>query len=952
MKLVGLEADAFGALRKWSASWLDADTAVVVFVGPNESGKTTVFHLVECLLYGFSPADPAKYPFVPWDGAVLAIKGRFRLSGGDVIAVRRRLKARPEGLLEIESSRKGEARSSVEAPTSERLENKEVPFVKHIPRAIFQQVYALSLDDLNMPEDRVWGEVQDHLLGSFTPKFLKPARLVAADLLKDASNLWRPDARGSKSADKVLTARIRELNAQRKDAKDRDEAIRKNVESTEAIKRNLEQLKQRKVELEAALRRANRLNPVRSKWSRIKALRSIASGVELYAEVPDDPLQKLEDLEKESAETQKALEKMKKELEVLMEKRSAYTDTHRAIVSESTHIRDWIKRSTLLVRDNERLRDLTISIVRTEERVRNRIRDLVSGEWSREVESEARNRLKSLSMAELRALVSDLRGWEERYSQSAARTLGIRARAEGMEIPAVSWMSLVLAIAGAAIFVLGAVTGRNGLVWAGTGIAVFGAAQIWSTMGMRRAILARREKEQAALADARKAEEDIQKKKDEAASRLRVFFSGIPIIESYLERPDDTLITEIAVIQRDLIDLDMLREERSSLVAEIKNSAREITYLASVCGIIEKQPALVDPIGEGQTLPELKEDRFRSLPSLITAMEMALADAERAREEAKQAEERISLLRDEVAALQEKTEALGRQEETLVERLKEAGKGDLELGARVILEKRKAERDATTLEEDLRREFHDLDAILSEIEQLERDNAEWIFTDEEVVRMESELADVVESITRKEKERVSLEKDLENLLSQPTLSFIEGEIEALEEERVDARRRRDRLVLLRAFLLEADRRYREEHQPDIFRRASKYIELITDGRYNRISLDGGEEDKDNRALFLHSPELGYSLSATPPLSRGTLDQVYLALRLALVEHLDAGGERLPVFLDEVLVNWDGVRRARGFDVLKEVAQYRQVFIFTCHDHIAGELVDSLGAVRIDLPSGP
>ncbi|HHY39137.1 MAG TPA: AAA family ATPase [Clostridia bacterium] len=965
MKLVELDADAFGVLRKWSASGLDTDSGVVLFVGPNESGKTTAFHLVECLLYGFSPADPAKHPFVPWDGAVLSIKGRFRLDGGDVVTISRRLKARPEGFLEIESLGGGGARGWIGAPTPqplpvperlptpERLENREVPFVKHVPRAIFRQVYALTLDDLNMPEDRVWGEVEDHLLGSFTPKFLKPARLVAADLLKDASNLWRPDARGSKSVDKVLTARIRELNAQRKDAKDRDEAIRSNVENTQALKEKLQQLKQRKVELEATLRRVNRLNPVRSKWRRIQTLRSLASGVESYADVPDDPLRRIEDLEKEGAEAQEALEKLKKELEALGEKRSAYTDAHRAVISESTRIRDWIKRSTLLVRDNERLRDLTISIVQTEERVKNRVRELISGEWSREVEREIENRLKSLSAAELRMLISDFRGWEERYSQAAARTEGIRARTEGMEIPAVSGMTLVIAIAGAAILVLGAMMGTNVLVWAGTGVAVFGVSRIWSTVSMRRAVLMRREKERTALAEALRAEEDLQKKKDEAASRLRAFFSGIPIIESYLERPDDTLIAQIAAVQRDLSDLDMLREQRSSLMAEMESSAREIAYLASVCGV-KQHPAFLDAIGEDEALPDLpdlRESRFEALPSLITAMETALLGAERAREGAERAEERMSFLEGEIAALREKIGALDRQKKTLVERLRAAGNGDPELGARLISEKRKAERDATTLEEDLQREFHDLDATLSEIEGYERDNAEWIFTDEEVVRMESELADVVESITKKEKELVSLEKDLENLLSQPTLSFIEGEIEALEEERAQARRRRDRLVLLRAFVLEADRRYKEEHQPDIFRRASKYIELITGGRYHRITLDGGEEDKDRKVLSLHSPDLGYSLGAAPPLSRGTLDQVYLALRLALVEHLDAGGERLPVFLDEVLVNWDGVRRAKGIEVLKEIARYRQVLIFTCHDHIARELVNALGAVRVDLPSG-
>ena len=42
-----------------------------------------------------------------------------------------------------------------------------------------------------------------------------------------------------------------------------------------------------------------------------------------------------------------------------------------------------------------------------------------------------------------------------------------------------------------------------------------------------------------------------------------------------------------------------------------------------------------------------------------------------------------------------------------------------------------------------------------------------------------------------------------------------------------------------------------------------------------------------------------------PFSQGIKEQVYFALRLAAIDHLDADEERLPLFLDEVFVNWDG-----------------------------------------------
>jgi uncharacterized protein YhaN len=72
-------------------------------------------------------------------------------------------------------------------------------------------------------------------------------------------------------------------------------------------------------------------------------------------------------------------------------------------------------------------------------------------------------------------------------------------------------------------------------------------------------------------------------------------------------------------------------------------------------------------------------------------------------------------------------------------------------------------------------------------------------------------------------------------------------------------------------------------------------------------------------------------------STGTLEQAYLSLRLAIVDHLDEGHDRLPLFVDEALVNWDRARRDRGLDVLADLASVRQIFVFTCHPELASRL---------------
>ena len=64
-----------------------------------------------------------------------------------------------------------------------------------------------------------------------------------------------------------------------------------------------------------------------------------------------------------------------------------------------------------------------------------------------------------------------------------------------------------------------------------------------------------------------------------------------------------------------------------------------------------------------------------------------------------------------------------------------------------------------------------------------------------------------------------------------------------------------------------------------------------------------------------------------PLSRGTIQQIYFALRLAMVDLVE-GDEPLPLFLDEMFVNWDPGRTTSGLAALADMPGDRQVFLFT------------------------
>ena len=94
---------------------------------------------------------------------------------------------------------------------------------------------------------------------------------------------------------------------------------------------------------------------------------------------------------------------------------------------------------------------------------------------------------------------------------------------------------------------------------------------------------------------------------------------------------------------------------------------------------------------------------------------------------------------------------------------------------------------------------------------------------------------------------------------------------------------------------------------------------MTGGRYQRLSMGEdfslqagtGDEETLHDALWR---------------SDGTIDQLYLALRLAVAEELTPES---PLILDDALVRFDDTRMQAALAILEDMAKSRQVILFTC-----------------------
>lgn len=138
-----------------------------------------------------------------------------------------------------------------------------------------------------------------------------------------------------------------------------------------------------------------------------------------------------------------------------------------------------------------------------------------------------------------------------------------------------------------------------------------------------------------------------------------------------------------------------------------------------------------------------------------------------------------------------------------------------------------------------------------------------------------------------------------------------------------------RLLLAKRMLEAAAATWEATRQPEVYAQASRLLSLMTGGRWTEVALT-------TEGTLQVTDSFG---AARPPaqLSLGTCQQLYLALRIALLESADNVGRAIPILADDILVNFDEQRRVGAARALVELSERRQVVLFTCHEGVVRAL---------------
>lgn len=178
---------------------------------------------------------------------------------------------------------------------------------------------------------------------------------------------------------------------------------------------------------------------------------------------------------------------------------------------------------------------------------------------------------------------------------------------------------------------------------------------------------------------------------------------------------------------------------------------------------------------------------------------------------------------------------------------------------------------------------------------------------------------------RKEKREVELnisknEINIQNLdLNLNRIQEIEGEIEELRSSMEDLNFEREALELSKSTLLRVMLENKEDNLPKIIEKTSLYFREITEDKYEYVMID------DDLKLSVKSRDLGITIDEKN-LSTGTIGQLYLSFRLALIEIISE--EKIPLIMDDALLTFDDRRARTTMKLLRKISEDRQVLYFT------------------------
>jgi exonuclease SbcC len=197
--------------------------------------------------------------------------------------------------------------------------------------------------------------------------------------------------------------------------------------------------------------------------------------------------------------------------------------------------------------------------------------------------------------------------------------------------------------------------------------------------------------------------------------------------------------------------------------------------------------------------------------------------------------------------------------------------------------------------------------------------------------IDSEIKNYMEKLLMLEKEIQNLDNRIQNIFNKKeSLSSLFNSIEEIKELSKTYEHKLNTINLTEELLKESFQELQQSFGTRLNELTGMILKEITGGKYDKVFVG------DDYSIKLIEPE-GKSIKDASYLSRGTYDQVYLALRLAISEIILKEKRSYPLIFDDAFIQYDKNRVINTLNYLSEFGERHQSIIFTCQsreiDHL-------------------
>lgn len=228
--------------------------------------------------------------------------------------------------------------------------------------------------------------------------------------------------------------------------------------------------------------------------------------------------------------------------------------------------------------------------------------------------------------------------------------------------------------------------------------------------------------------------------------------------------------------------------------------------------------------------------------------------------------------------------------------------------------------------EDIKRVQLELDTKIDiEIEKIKEEYSNKINVDEIIDKLDlsyiqNQVSNVQDELNKNKLELHSIlleEKEilpkLENMIT------LQAEYKNLEEELKELQEKSNCISWAKEYLIKAYEKMKNSVTPKFTQNLSQNIAEISSQKYVKVTIN------DENGLIVEN-EFGEYISVDR-LSIGTIDQLYLSLRLSMIDEITE--EKMPIILDEAFAYYDEVRLENILRFLINKSEEHQLIIFTC-----------------------